>query len=148
MTSTSFIATLNLVRAHALLQERLSADLSSVHGLALNEALLLMHLERAPLQRLSRVDVARRLHLNPSTVTRMAAPLEKIGLVGRQSDPRDARLAYMLLTADGVRVASEVRVTIERRSVDFFRDRWTEEERQTLADLLARMTANEPGDLV
>jgi DNA-binding MarR family transcriptional regulator len=130
------------------LQERLSADLSSVHGLALNEALLLMHLERAPLQRLSRVDVARRLHLNPSTVTRMAAPLEKIGLLGRQSDPRDARLAYMLLTSDGVRVASEVRVTIERRSVDVFRDRWTEEERQTLADLLARMTSNEPGELV
>ena len=86
--NTSFIAVANLLRAQALIQERFTGELGSVHGLALTEALLLMHLERAPLHRLTRVELAKRLHASPSTVTRMAAPMEKTGLVVRQPDAR------------------------------------------------------------
>ncbi len=119
-----------------------------MHGLALNEALLLMHLERAPLQRLTRVDLAKRLHASASTVTRMAAPMEKTGLVVRQPDPRDARLAYVALTEAGRAVVGEVRQTLEKRSAELFRDRWAADEIATLAAMLGRLTANEPGTLV
>ncbi len=110
-TNSAFSATLNLLRATARLEERFAGELGSVHGLALKEVLLLMHLDRAPLKRLSRVDLARRLHVSPSTVTRMTNPLEKLGCVGREADPRDARLAYVVLTETGQKRVVEARTT-------------------------------------
>jgi DNA-binding MarR family transcriptional regulator len=148
MSKTPFIAVIDLLRAAALVQERFAGELGSVHGLALGEALLLMHLERAPLQRLTRVDLAKRLHASASTVTRMATPMEKTGLVVRQSDPRDARLAYVALTEAGMKVVAEVRQTLEKRSAELFRDRWSETEIASLSRLLGRLTAGEPGTLV
>jgi DNA-binding MarR family transcriptional regulator len=148
MSKAPFTAVINLLRAHALLQERFAGELGSVHGLALNEALLLMHLEKAPLRRLTRVDLAKRLHASPSTVTRMAAPMEKTGLISRQSDPRDARLAYVVLTEAGLTLVGDVRKTIERRSAELFRDRWSDTEIASLAKMLGRLTAGELGDLV
>jgi DNA-binding MarR family transcriptional regulator len=147
MSKTPFTTVINLLRAQALVQERFSGELGSVHGLALNEALLLMHLEKAPLRRLTRVDLAKRLHASPSTVTRMAAPMEKIGLVARQADPRDARLAYVALTEAGLTLVGDVRKTLERRSAELFRDRWSDAEVASLAKLLGRLTAGELGDL-
>src|SRR3982751_3255785 len=116
MSEAAFPTVINLIRAHSMIEERVSGELAAIHGLALNEALVLMHLERAPLHRLTRVDLAKRLHLNPSTVTRMAAPLEKTGLVDRLADPRDARLAYVVLTQSGLALIGEVRATLERRA--------------------------------
>lgn len=147
MNTPSFSATLNLLRANARLEERFAGELGSVHGLALREVLLLMHLERAPLHRLSRIDLAKRLHVSPSTVTRMTTPLEKLGCVGREADPRDARLAYVVLTEAGQRLVGEARATLECMAADLFRDRWAKAEIATLADLLGRLTAGQPGDL-
>ena len=147
MSKAPFTTVINLLRAQALVQDRFSGELGSVHGLALNEALLLMHLEKAPLRRLTRVDLAKRLHASPSTVTRMAMPMEKTGLVARQSDPRDARLAYVALTEAGLTLVGEVRKTLERRSAELFRDRWSDAEVASLGKLLGRITAGEVGDL-
>ena len=80
MANASFSAVINLLRACARLEERFANELAGVHGLALKEVLLLMHLERAPRLRLSRIDLAKRLHVSPSTVTRMTIPLEKVGV--------------------------------------------------------------------
>ncbi len=148
MSKAPFTTVINLLRAEALVQERFAGELGSVHRLALNEALLLMHLEKAPLRRLTRVDLAKRLHASPSTVTRMAMPMEKTGLVARQSDPRDARLAYVALTEAGLTLVGEVRKTLERRSAELFRDRWSDAEVGSLGKLLGRITAGELGDLV
>ena len=147
MSKAPFTTVITLLRAQALVQERFSGELGSVHGLALNEALLLMHLEKAPLRRLTRVDLAKRLHASPSTITRMAAPMEKTGLVARQSDPRDARLAYVALTEAGLTLVGEVRKTLERRSSELFRDRWSDAEVASLGKLLGRITTGELGDL-
>ena len=56
---------------------------------------------RAPGGRLRRVDLAERQGLTASGVTRSLLPLEKTGLVGRQPDPRDARVGYAVITAAG-----------------------------------------------
>lgn len=143
----SYAAIMHLLRSHARLEERFAGELGSIHGLALKEVLLLMHLKAAPMQRLSRVDLAKRLSVSPSTVTRMAAPLEKLRLVGRQADARDARLAYVVLTAVGRRLAGDAAQTLQRLSVEVFKDRWSEAEIATLAKLLGRLTAGLPGEL-
>lgn len=146
MANVSLSAALRLLRANAVLEERFAGELGAVHGLALKEALLLMHLERASRSRLSRVDLAKRLSTSPSTVTRMTLPLEKLGLVDREADARDARLAYVVLTEAGRALVADAQTTLERLSVEVFR-RWTKQEIGSLSDLLSRMTAGQPGDL-
>ena len=147
MTNASFSAVLRLLGTNARLEQRFSNGLGSLHGLALKEVLLLMHLERAPKRRLSRIDLAKQLHVSPSTVTRMAAPLEKLGMVSREADARDARLAYVVLTEAGQDLVTNARASLEVMAADIFRDRWTEADIATLADLLGRLTAGHPGDL-
>jgi DNA-binding MarR family transcriptional regulator len=147
MSNPSLASVLALLRAHARIEEQFGAALGSIHGLALKELLLLIHLAGAPKTRLSRIDLAKRLHVSASTVTRMTAPLEKLGMVGRQADPRDARLAYVVLTPAGQRLVKDARATLERLSEGLFRDRWSQQEIATLAELLGRLTAGLPGEL-
>ena len=147
MSRPSLSAVLALLRAHARIEEQFGNALGSVHGLALKELLLLMHLAAAPKARLSRIELARRLHVSASTVTRMTQPMEKLGMVGRQSDPRDARLAYVVLTSAGQRLVKDSRATLERLSENLFRDRWSKQEIATLGELLVRLTAALPGEL-
>ena len=64
-------------------------------------------LSRAPGGRLRRVDLATELGLTGSAVTRALIPLEKIGFVTREPDPRDARVGYAVLSRSGQRVVRE-----------------------------------------
>lgn len=147
MTNASLSAVLRLLRVQAALETRFTASLGSVHGLALNELVFLMNLERAPLGRMRRVDLAAALAISQSSVTRMAIPLEKIGLVARDTDPRDARVGYLSLTEAGRQRVEEARTTLDRMSEAVFTDRWTDEEVATLSDLLGRLASPLPGTL-
>jgi len=138
---------LRLLQSADQIKARLSGDLSSVHGLSVNEVFLLMHLAKAPLHRMSRVELAKRMHISASTITRMAAPLEKTGIVSRQTDSRDARLSFVVLTETGLERVGQTRVTLAKQAEYVFRDRWTTEELEQLANLLHRLTADAPGDL-
>ncbi|MEK9968211.1 MAG: MarR family transcriptional regulator [Ferrovibrio sp.] len=143
----TFPALLRLLRSAAWLDSRLGPELGSVHGLALNELLFLLQLSRAPLQRLRRVDLANRLHTSQSTITRMALPLEKSGLVKREADPRDARVAYVTLTRTGRTRIADAEATFRRMAADLFRSGWNGKEIEQLAALLGRFTSALPGDI-
>jgi DNA-binding MarR family transcriptional regulator len=147
MPSPEMTTTLRLMQAARLFEARIAGELSSIHGLSVNEALLLMYLEQAPLNRLPRVELAKRLSMSASTVTRMCAPMEKLGLVSKQADERDARLAFVVLTDAGRTRIEETRATITKHSGMIFADRWSAAEVDTLAALLGRLTAGSVGDL-
>jgi DNA-binding MarR family transcriptional regulator len=98
--STDFC--LRLARAHAVLIRRLDSALGSYHGISFGDFQVLDHLSRAPGGRLRRVDLAERLGLTASGVTRTLLPLEKIGLVRREPDPRDARVGFAAVTPAGL----------------------------------------------
>lgn len=146
MTST-LAAVLHLLGAHARIEEEYSQKLGAVHGLSLKETLLLMHLKGATRERLPRVDLAKRLSVSPSTVTRMATPLEKLGLIGREPDARDARLAYVVLTSAGQTLVEHATATLERLAGETFSDRWSGTEIERLASLLGRLTAGRPASI-
>ena len=119
----------------------LSGEFSAVHGISVNEFLLLLHLKRSASNRLSRVDLAKRMHVSASTITRMAAPMEKIGLVGREVDQRDARLVFVVATDAGKEKLSEALATFSKRANYLFSDRWEDEEVEQFASMLRRMIA-------
>ncbi len=92
---------LRLARAQALIVRRFDSILGNLHGLSFGDYQLLYHLQRAPGARLRRIDLAERLALTASGITRSLMPLEKIGLVARQADARDARVGYAVITEAG-----------------------------------------------
>ena len=148
MKSAPLNAVLRLIRAQSHLQNRFAAELGAVHGLSVNELMLLMHLDRARGGRLRRVDLAERLDLSQSSVTRMLVPMEKVGWVDRAEDARDGRVTYVVLTPAGRQLAKDGTRTLSQQSTALFGDLWTEKEVETLARLLGRLTANLPGQLV
>ena len=100
LTSSTDVC-LRLARAEAVLVRRFDNALGSHHGISFSDFQLLNHLARAPGGRLRRVDLAERVGLTASGVTRTLLPLEKIGLVTRQADPRDARVGFAVITNAG-----------------------------------------------
>ena len=138
---------LRLLQSAEAIKARLAGEFSAIHGLSVNEVFLLMQLERAEQNKLPRVELARRLHMSASTVTRMAAPLEKLGLVTKQADERDARLAFVVLTETGKTRIQETRASFAKQATFLFRDRWLDDEVDQLSELLGRFVADKPGSL-
>jgi DNA-binding MarR family transcriptional regulator len=140
MSNAALSAVLRLVQVEAAIQSQFAGALASLHGLALNELLLLMNLEGAPRGRMRRVDLAAALAISQSSVTRMAMPLEKIDMVARGSDPRDGRVAYVVLTDSGRERTCDAKVTLAELAAGVFADKFTATEIRTLVSLLGRLS--------
>jgi len=108
--SLKFFLNLNIVQV--VTNKRFDARLSS-HGISLNDFLILYHLIEAPDEKLRRVDLAEKIGLTASGITRMLSPLEKLGFVRREANSRDARVSYVKLAPAGKRILNEAIATAE-----------------------------------
>lgn len=109
---------LRLDRAASSVRRRLDSALGNHHGISFADYQLLAQLGQAPGGRLRRIDLAGQLGLTASGVTRSLLPLEKIGLVERQSDPRDARVGYALLSNAGRALLADADATAQLAAAD------------------------------
>jgi DNA-binding MarR family transcriptional regulator len=130
---------IRLSQAHAALTRRLDGMLAGLHGLSFSDFMILYHLERAPGGKLRRVDLAERLGLTASGVTRSLIPLEKLGLVSRQADPRDARVGYATLTSSGRQLLVHAMVSVQETAQNATGTIPTEQI-EAVSALLARLT--------
>ena len=136
-----------LLRAHASSIRRFNAELVGEHGLTLNDYEVLLHLSRADGRRLRRVDLAERVLLTPSGITRLLEGLERSGYVERASCDSDARVTYAQLTDDGeakLRAAAETHIAGIHA---FFRERFSKDEVKALGGLLERLPLDPADDL-
>lgn len=90
-----------LLSVESLLRERLDAELREAHGLSLGDYAVLVHLAESPACGLRMSDLAGRLLLSRSGLTRRLDGLVKAGLVERRACPADGRGAMASLTAAG-----------------------------------------------
>lgn len=120
--SATLDVALRLARAQAVLVRRLDTVLGGHHGISFSDFMLLHYLNRAPGGRLRRVDLAERQGLTASGVTRTLLPLEKIGLVARQPDPRDARVGYAVITPAGQALLHNALVSVQQVCDDLLRN--------------------------
>lgn len=134
--STALETILGLSRARSQVVRELDADLGSFHGLSLSDLALLLELRAATDGRLRRVDLANQLGVTPSGVARQLAPLERMGLVGREPHARDARLALVVLTETGRRITDEAVPTAESAAERVLGNRWSPSEQNRLGQLL------------
>ena len=90
-------------------------------------------------QRLS--DLAVRLRLDASTVSRYVARLEKLGLAHRTEDPDDRRATRLSLSPAGRR-ATDTAMQRRREVVADALSGWSPADRETLRGLLSRLAAD------
>ena len=128
-----------LLRTHAALTRELSAKLVADHGLTINDYEALLHLSQADENAMRRVDLAERLMLTPSGVTRLLDGLERDGWVTKGSCESDARVTYAVLTDAGrERLEAAARSHLAQVRT-LFEERLSHDELATLADLLGRL---------
>jgi DNA-binding MarR family transcriptional regulator len=140
--STNLTTVLDLARARTVVLRDVDHPLGSHHGLGLNDLAVLLELQAAPSRTLRRVELARRLAVTTSGIARQLAPLERIGLVARESNPSDARLALVVLTPRGAELADEAAATADEAAELALARLWSPEEREALARLLQRASAD------
>jgi DNA-binding MarR family transcriptional regulator len=141
--SAALEAWARLLRSHAATRRALSVQLVADHGLTINGYECLLVLAHAEEGRLRRVDLAERLLLTASGITRLLDGLEEAGLVERATCESDRRVVYALLTEAGrakLEAASDTHVTAVR---EVFEQRFSEDELGQLAELLSRLPGTE-----
>jgi DNA-binding MarR family transcriptional regulator len=131
-------AWVSLMRAHVAAMRRFNGDLSSAHGLTINDYEVLLHLAHAPDRMMRRVDLAKSVLLTPSGITRLLEGLERCGYVERASCSSDARVTYALLTDEGYEKLREASATHVEGIRSHFAD-FSPEELETLAAMLGRL---------
>ncbi|HEU0103072.1 MAG TPA: MarR family transcriptional regulator [Mycobacteriales bacterium] len=89
------------LRAHATLLRRLEGELSREHDLPLASYDVLVQLSEAPAGGLRMTELAERVLLSRSGLTRLVDRLVRDGLVERHPCPDDARGTVAVLTAAG-----------------------------------------------
>src|ERR1700761_56291 len=100
---------MNIAKVQAILSRRF--DRLSVHGISFSDFMILYLLYQDGEEKMRRVDLADKIGLTSSGVTRMLVPLEKTGLIEREMSARDARVSYVLLTKAGRKIFEDALIT-------------------------------------
>jgi DNA-binding MarR family transcriptional regulator len=132
-------AWVSFLRSHAAITRELSVQLQREHGLTLNDYEVLLHLSHAEGGMLRRVDLAERVLLTASGITRLLEGLESCGFVSKETCDSDARVSYAKLTDEGAAKLKDAAVTHLRGIDELFVGRYSGSELATLAELLARL---------
>ncbi|MEQ9463567.1 MAG: MarR family transcriptional regulator [Haliea sp.] len=100
----------------AIISKHLDNSLGAIHGIGLTEYMVLLNLMKAPNHALRRIDIAEALARTASGITRMLMPMEKIGLVTKETNERDARVSLVKITAAGEELFRNASVTLDAKS--------------------------------
>ena len=108
----------NLIEVTSDVKASLDAELLEVHGITEGDYAVLVNLSEAPGQAMRMCDLASRLHLSPSGLTRRLDGLVREGSVTRRPACDDRRVTLAVLTPDGLallRAAAPLHVDGVRR---------------------------------
>ena len=129
----------SFLRAHAQVLRALEHDLVAAHDLPLAHYDVLVQLSEAPDRALRMTELAERVLLSRSGLTRLVDRLERDGLVSRQACPSDARGTLAVLTEAGLDRLREAWPTHRDGVLQRVVGRLSEDEVETLGRLLERL---------
>jgi DNA-binding MarR family transcriptional regulator len=101
LSDTELRAWQALLHAHHKVTRALDAELRTEHGLSMAAYDVLLRLARAPERTLRMTDLAERVMMSPSGLTRVVDRLVDAGLVRRDRVRGDARVMLAQLTDEG-----------------------------------------------
>jgi DNA-binding MarR family transcriptional regulator len=129
-----------LLHAHEQVVSALDAELQGRHGLSIAEYDVLLRLARAPQRSLPMTEVAERVLMSPSGVTRLVDRLARRGLVRRQRASGDGRVVLAVLTPDGLRRLRRAASTHLEGIYAHFTGRLSERQLAAVASALEAIT--------
>ena len=128
---------LELSSLHTHFLKQLEHQLS-MHGISFTELLVMHQLSGAANQTMRRIELANSIGLSASGVTRLLKPMEKIGLVEKQRNPRDARVSLVRLSKIGGTLYRDA-FTSCSHSAELLSSPLTKKQLSTLLDLIAAL---------
>jgi DNA-binding MarR family transcriptional regulator len=131
----------SLQRAQVTIMRRIEAQLLDRHDLPLPSFEVLQQLANAPQRRLRMNDLAGRVLLSRSGLTRLVDRLERDGLVERRACASDARGLYAVLTGAGHRRLQGATPAYHQCIRECFLDRIGADELQQVAAMASRLAA-------
>ncbi len=127
------------LKAHAIIIDRIDHDLVAAERLPLSSYDVLIELYEAPERRLRMHELAQRVVLSRSGLTRLVDRLEAEGLLTRDRCGTDRRGAYAVITEQGVAALRRAWPVYARGIVEYFAQWLTPEEAQVLQSALERI---------
>ncbi len=101
---------MELSRLQAKILKRVDSQLG-IHGISFTEYMVMSQLDEAAGNTMRRIDLAEHIGLSASGITRLLLPMEKIGLVKREENPRDARVSLVRLSKAGMQLVKDASVS-------------------------------------
>ena len=128
--------------ANTRLINTIDASLRDADCIPLNWYDVLIELLEAPDHRLRMSDLADRVLLTRSGLTRLVDRLEGEGYLTRELDPEDRRGFYAVITAEGVMAMRQAWPIYAEGIGGLFADFLSEEQAQQLAEIFSSILAN------
>ncbi|MCK9438890.1 MAG: MarR family winged helix-turn-helix transcriptional regulator [Patescibacteria group bacterium] len=101
---------IDLSKAQTILSNRFDRGLG---GLSFNEFLILFYLDNSENKKMRRIDIAEKIGLTASGITRMLLPMEKVRLVKSGPAENDARVRFVELAPGGKEQLTEALKRLE-----------------------------------
>ena len=139
LTDTELGAWRSFLRAHSRITRVLEAELVAEHDLPLPSYDVLLQLAEAPSRRLRMTELADRVLLSRSGLTRLIDRLERDGLVERAACPGDARGTHAVLTDAGFARLRKAAPTHLRGVAEHVTSRLTADEVEQLLALMRKL---------
>jgi DNA-binding MarR family transcriptional regulator len=140
LTAEELGAWRGLLRAHARLTRALDAELVDAHDLPLTSYEVLLFLADSPEGRMRMAELAESVLLSRSGLTRLVDRLARDGLLERVRCEDDARGWFAAITPKGREVFDAARATHLSGVRRMFLERLSDEERERLGEVFARVT--------
>jgi DNA-binding MarR family transcriptional regulator len=128
-----------MLEVHAAVTRELDAQMRAEHGLSVSAYEVLMFLADTPDGRLRMADIAERVLLSRSGLTRLVDRLVALGLVRRNPCADDGRGSYAELTPEGREKLAAARAAHLAGVRRFFLDRLEPEVQDALGDAWERI---------
>jgi len=138
-TRTNLSSWIAYLRTHAAIKRQLNADLLEEHGVTLSDYEVLLRLSQAEGNAMRRIDLAESVQLTASGITRLLDGLERAGYCEKKTCDSDARVSYAKLTEAGREKLREAAVTHLAGIEELFTGRYSDDELETLGELLSRL---------
>jgi DNA-binding MarR family transcriptional regulator len=134
-------AWLPLLEAHSVITDALERDLQREHGIALGWLEVLIFLGDEEDGRMRMQDLADRVLLSKSGVTRLVDRMEDAGLVSRASCRDDRRVTYAVITPAGAATATRAAPALVQGIDTHLGAHLSATELRTLRSLLLKVVA-------
>ena len=111
---------LSLTSMHTSVFKNIDRHLS-VHGISFSEFFVMYQLSLVSNRTVRRIDLAESVGMSASGITRLLNPMEKLKLVEKEQNPRDARVSFVKLSDVGFELLNDAIKSVQIASDGLFK---------------------------